>query len=291
MSGMKIADAAEPRGYVDWELIDDATGEITKRGRGYIHRTWYGRLYDCLFGRWKPLRLGTPNGIVNNGREQMATALTGGSVTYPTFVGLGDGTTAVTASDTGLDSKIFYDGATGEAKAASSRTLLGRFKARIIVQFAASEAVDTITEMGLFEADDADANMWARVRVNIVKANTELLNIYWYITFERRPGLAIKTGASTQATGVVTQNEISTITFASNVTVLRVHNNTGQIVYLKLNAALNHATAPTNYDYKLADGESMELLNEEIDVSTISVTTPAASFTIESSNVMVAQGW
>jgi hypothetical protein len=290
MSGMKIADAAEPRGYVDWELIDDATGEITKRGRGYIHRTWYGRLYDCLFGRWKPLRLGTPNGIVNNGREQMATALTGGSVTYPTFVGVGTGTTAVTASDTALETVSQYDGA-NDAKAVSSRSLLGRFTARIIAQFLTTEANITITELGLFEANDASTNMWARVRVNIVKANTERLNIYWYIVFERRPGLAIKTGASTQATGVVTQNEISTITFGSNVTVLRVHNNTGQIVYLKLNAALNHATAPTNYDYKLADGESMELLNEEIDVSTISVTTPAASFTIESSNVMVAQGW
>ena len=290
MSGMKLVEVSEPRGYVDWELIDELTGKITKRGRGYIHRTWYGRLYDCLFGRWKPLRLGTPNGIVNNGREQMATALTGGSVTYPTFVGVGTGTTAVTASDTALETVSQYDGA-NDAKAVSSRSLLGRFTARIIAQFLTTEANITITELGLFEANDASTNMWARVRVNIVKANTERLNIYWYIVFERRPGLAIKTGASTQATGVVTQNEISTITFGSNVTVLRVHNNTGQIVYLKLNAALNHATAPTNYDYKLADGESMELLNEEIDVSTISVTTPAASFTIESSNVMVAQGW
>ena len=270
MIRQKLLDPARVKGYVHWELEDETTGKIVKRGRGRVE----GRYISLLPGVvTRFLRLGTENAIVDHARNQLATACIGSSVTFPQYVALGTGTTDVAASQTALATVNQYDGA-NDAKIANSRTLRGQYTSRIVAQFLTTEGNTTITELGLFEANDASQDMWARDRVNITKTPTERLNIYWYLVFERRTGLAIKSGASIGVTGVVTAATDSTMTFASAATIVIIENNAGEVVYIKLNEALNHGVSPTNYDFRMANGTRVELLNEEVEVSTVHVVKP-----------------
>tara|TARA_Y100000310_G_C20684585_1_gene818142 strand:+ start:922 stop:1845 length:924 start_codon:yes stop_codon:yes gene_type:complete len=284
-TGNNFLDPFKVKGYVDWELIDDATGKVTKHGRAWSHSRLTRFLPDWIASR---LPLGKENAIVNNARNQLANALIGTSVTYPEYIAIGTGTDSVAASDTALQTVSQYDGA-NDAKQAVSRTLKGQFTARIVAQFTTAQANVNIREVGLFEANDASQNMWARVNINVNKNETERLNIYWYLVFERRTGLAIKTGASIGATGTIVADTDSTLTFASSVTIVMITNNSGVKAYFKLNEALTGGASPTNYDFSLDNGEAYIQSDEEIEVSTIHVIMNDA-FTMPDNELSV-RGW
>tara|TARA_Y100000310_G_scaffold160685_1_gene160461 strand:- start:377 stop:1291 length:915 start_codon:yes stop_codon:yes gene_type:complete len=285
------------KGYVHWELIDSTSGKIVETGKGrveersFIHRIPYSTLalLPSRLQAWAEhfFPLGTENAIVDHARNQLATAMIGTAVTYPSFVAVGTGTTAVGASQTGLVTVSQYDGA-NDAKAAASRTLKGQFTSRIVTQFDTDEANVTIRELGLFEANDASTNMWARVRVTIAKTSSNRLNIYWYILFERRAGVAIKSGASIGATGTVTSNTDITLNFASAVTIVVIHNNSGVRMYVKFNAALT-GSPPTDYDFILEDGQTYMQSEEEIEISTVHVYMDDAITMPD--NKLVVRGW
>lgn len=291
--GMRLLEKSVPKGYLYWELIDNKIGRVTKHGKGVVPRSLREGLYDLLPSFLYPfLRrfflLGYENAILNFMRNKMADFFIGTSVTPPTFIGIATGTGNVGAADTALDTPVDYDGA-NEAKVVDSKTLLGSFTSRLVVQFTTTEANQNIRQIGLFDAANA-GGLWAKVKVTINKTSTERLNIYWYITWERRAGLAIKTGASISPTGTVTLNTVSTLTFASAVTVIMLENNSGSIIYVKFNAALDSGTAPTNYDIKMADGDRIELTQEELSVVTLSLASAAATFTMPDNN-FIASGW
>lgn len=286
MSRVSIAESPDLRGYVDWELIDDKTGRIVRRGKRRL-RFLSPSLYTKLprFIRTK-FPLGDQNAIVDGGRNRLADAMIGTATTFPEYIAVGTGSNLVASSDTDLQTLSQYDGS-NDAKIASGKSLFGNFTSRISTQFLTTEANVNIRELGLFDAANS-GNLWARVNVVINKTSTQRLNVFWYIVFERRSSLAIKTGSSVGATGALTANTVGTLTFASAVTILRFFNNTGGIVYVRINDALESAT-PTNYDFKLADQDEISLLGEEISISilsvlsTIGVTMPA--------NTLIARGW
>ena len=130
--------------------------------------------------------------------------------------------------------------------------------------------------------------MWARVNVTITKVSTERLNIHWYITFERREGLAIKSGASIATSGDILEASTSTLTFASPVTIFTIHNNSGEVMYVKLNEALS-GSPPTNYDFMIEDSDTIFQSDEEIEVSTIHVF-KATAVSMPTTTVSV-RGW
>lgn len=279
-----LLDGLKGQGFVYWEVVDDKSGKVVRSGEGHGERT-YWRFIPSWLHSWLPL--GHRNAIVDHARAKLADAFIGNAATYPTFIGLGTGTNAVAASDTALQTKALYDG-TNEAKAASGRSLKGLFTSRIVVQFLTTEANITVREIGLFEANDVDANMWARVNVNVTKTSSERLNIYWYITFERRAGLAIKSGASIATTGNISAATTSTLTFASAVTIFIITNNSGEVMYVKLNEALS-GSPPTNYDFIVADGQTVIQSDEEIEVTTVHVF-KASALTMPHNDVSV-RGW
>lgn len=238
-----IQHIVNPRGYVRWTLTDDKTKKVIKGGRANV--------------------------ITNYARQQLADAFIGTAVTFPQFVAVGTGTTTPAAADTALETLSQYDGA-NDAKQADSRSVRGLYTSRIVTQFITSEANITIRELGLYDAANG-GNLWARVAINVTKSNTQRFTVYWYITFERTTGVAIKSGGSIGATGTVTAATESTLTFASAVTIVMIHNNAGEDLYFRLNQALSGESPPVTYDFVLADGERLFLNNEEISISTVSV--------------------
>ena len=82
--------------------------------------------------------------------------------------------------------------------------------------------------------------------------------------------MAIKSGTSIGATGSITPNADITLTFASAVTIMFIHNNSGVLMYVKLNGAFTGGP-PTEYDFILQDGQSYFMSEEEIEVSTVHV--------------------
>lgn len=233
----------QAKGYVRWILTDAKTGRFTDGGRSNV--------------------------IVNLTRENLAKAMIGTSITFPGTVAVGTGTNVPAASDTALQTLSQYDGA-NNAKAFDSKTIRSIYTSRFITQFLTGEANITIRELGLFD-DTSATNMWARVAVNITKTSSQRLTIYWYITFDRRNDVAIKTGGSIGATGTITAATPSTLTFASAVTILMITNNAAEEVYVRLNQAISGEDPPLTYDFKLDDNETVFFLNEEISVTTVSV--------------------
>lgn len=258
----RVADnSLKIRGYVRWELV----GKV-----------------------WRPERGRAENAVVDTGRAQLAKLLSGATVSLPRYVAVGTGTTDVSSSQTDLIALSKYDGI-NDAKLASSVDVKGQFTTRILTQFTQTEANINIKELGLFDAANNPKKMWARVRVAINKTSVNRLNVFWYITLERRSGVAIKTGASISATGTYTQNADSTLTFASNVTVLQIHNNTGVALYVRLNAAMS-GNPPNDYDFRLPDGGSLFIDNEAVEISTVHVFGSATGFTLPD-NRLVCKGW
>jgi len=277
------------QGFVHWELRNESTGKLTGKGLGQAE-TFYGKILNKLSMGKMHLPFGKRNAIVNHARNKLANALIGTAITYPTFVAVGTGTNAATASDTALQTKVLYDG-TNEAKVVDTRSLKGDYGARLVVQFSTSEANATIQEIGLFEGNDADANMWARVSATITKTSSDRLTIYWYLFFERNPGLALKTGSSQQPTPSLVQGSSVAASFSPSVTLLRVHNNTGGNLYLRLNGALEADATPNNYDSIVGNGEDFILDNEEIDISSLGLNNVAGgSFTLPDNKLSIS-GW
>jgi hypothetical protein len=294
MAGLKIAEPAILRGYVDWELVDDKTGRVTSNGRGWIRRKWLGRRLSRILDFLTPYlpflsRLfpyGVENALVNTARNKLANAFIGTATTYPQWIGIGTGTNDVGGGDTALQTLVHYDG-TNDAKVADSKTLKGQFTSRIITQFTTAQANQSIRELGLFDAANS-GNLWARVRVTINKTSSERLNVHWYIIFERRSSLAIKTGASIGATGTITANTDITLTFSSSVTIVIIFNNSSVPMYIKFNGALT-SSPPTDYDAYIESGGHFIMSDEEIDVSTVHVYMNAA-ITMPHNNLTV-RGW
>lgn len=288
-----IVDLAQARGYVDWQLIDNTTGKIVDRGVGYTNQ-WYERVFDFL-PHWVVSRLqsifplGTRNAVLDTARTNLANAFIGTAQTYPQFVAIGTGTNGVASSDTGLQTLVQYDGA-NNAKQASSRNLKGNFTSRIVTNFPTGEANQNIRELGLFE-EAAATNIWARVNVTINKTSSQRLNIFWYILFERRTGLAIKTGISIAATGTLTNDTDSTLTFSSNVTVVVIENNNAGLTYVRINGAIVGDATPTVYDFIMQANSRKEFLAEEFDISTLHVVRKQAGNITLPNNEFSAVGW
>lgn len=285
----KLGDATSPHGFVHWE-VKDTNGKVIRSGEGYFERA-YARflplmLKNWIFDRWPEL-LGTRNAVLNTMRNKLADALIGTSTTFPNFIGIATGTGDVAATDTVLDTPVDYDGA-NEAKASTSRSLRGQFTSRIVTQFITTEANEDIRQLGLFDAANSGM-LWAKVRVTIDKVSSERLTIYWYFTFERRAGLALKSGTSIGATGATATNAWATLSFASNITVLMVENNSGGVIYLSFNGDGGSGNPPTSYDKRLSDGEAYELLNEEIDISAVHVW--AGEVITLPNNQLTVRGW
>ncbi len=283
---MKMVERSAAVGRVHWELISDKTGKVIKRGDGVIENYWMN-LVPKFMRTWLtehyPDLLGQHNSVLNHARNVLADSMIGTSVTYPGFIGIATGTGDVTASDTALDTPVDYDGA-NEAKAVDTKALRGQFTARFITQFTTAESNQNIRQLGLFDAANS-GNLWAKVSVVINKADTQRLNIYWYFTFERRAGLAIKSGTSIGATGSIVSDTDSTLTFASPITILAIENNAAAEAFIKFNGAFT-GSPPTNYDYKIPVDGRLELLNEEIEINTVhvymtdAITMPSNEFTV-----------
>ena len=271
------------KGYVHWEVLDE-NDKVIRRGEGQGSQ-WWLKIIPSFIRRFIPW--GKRNAIVNLARAQLTEFLkTGSGVTAPSFIG-----------DTALQTAIPYTGGSATAKAVTTRTILDQYTVRYITSFGTSEITTSssdvaVRELGLFTTSAVTSNMWARVSVNVTKANTEKLNIYWYITFERRTGLAIKSGESVGTSGNVTAVTDSTLTFSSAVTILMIHNDTGQKAYFRFNGAFTGETssaAPNNYDIVLEDGQSYYQSDEEIEVASVHVYVNA-SITMPS-NTLVVRGW
>lgn len=237
-----ILQAAKPRGYVVWELTEEQTGKVQKRGKSNL--------------------------ITSYARGQLAQQLAGVSITLPGFVGVGTGTTTPQVSDTDIETVSQYNGS-NDAKAVDSKSVRGQYTTRLITQFTTAEANISITELGLLDAADA-GNLWARVLVTITKTNTQRLTIYWYITFDRSENVAIKNGSSITATGTMTAGSLFTATFANTVTSVIITNNNGGDMWFRFNAALDGGTPPVSYDVMIKDTEMLLLIEEEFAISTIS---------------------
>jgi hypothetical protein len=275
------------RGCVYWETIDDETGEVTGRGKGQLEK-WWAKYVPSFLSNY--LLLADENVVVDEARNRLAQFTIGTSIAAPQYIAIGTGTADAATSDTALGTLVQYNGS-NNAKLAASRSLKGLFTARIVVQFLPAEANANIRELGLFDATDTPQNLWARVRVTINKVSTERLNVYWYIIFERRASVAIKTGSSIAATGTVTGQADSTLTFASNVTIVVLENNTGAVLYVNLNKAFDVATPPATYDFRMATGTRIFLNNEEVDISTVHVYKDSAgNFTLPGNGLSLV-GW
>lgn len=260
-----ITERFHAKGIVTWKLEDVHTGKIT-----------YGS---------------NSNILTNKARELLITLLIGTSSTVPDFVGIGTGTSTPVAGDTALQTPVDYDGA-NEAKQASIKAPRSLFHARIVTQFATSEANQNIRELGLFDSANS-GNLWARVSVIINKTSSQRLTVYWNIIFERDTGVPIKTGASIGATGTINgQTASQSISFASAVTFLAIYNNTGGDIYISLTDDFaSYTTQPDEYDFLLTDGESKELFNEEFSVSTIYVYKDSAGNITMPNNALSIRGW
>jgi len=289
---MKISTPVNIVGYVDWELIDDETGKVVERGRGYSNKWWEPLLYfvnkftfiSNLFYRF--FRPGQSNAILDKARSELADFMVGTSITVPGFVGIATGSGTIASSDTTLDTPVDYDGS-NEAKAFSGKSVRGNNLVRYVTQFTKVEAIQTIGQLGLFTAANS-GNLWAKVSVTIVKTATQRLNVYWYVIFERNAALAIKSGGSIGATGLVSTSADSTLTFPTTVTSLSIHNNSGVLMYVSLNDAMT-GNPPEDYDFLILDGGKLELMQEEVSIATVHVFM-ADTFTLPDTQLVV-RGW
>lgn len=118
------------------------------------------------------------NLVVNAGLNQLRDALAGDSVTFPTHLAVGTGTTDETAADTTLGTEVFRDTLTSKAKTATGKTTYKYFLA------SGSANGNDISEAGLFNAASA-GTMFARATFPAdVKTSAEAWTFSWTITVE-----------------------------------------------------------------------------------------------------------
>ena len=301
----RIQDPFSLNGHVSWILTDMNTGK-KKYGGGYSKFSLAKYIPDFVKRNWKK---GIPNNATNVARTGLADFMTGATVAPPTLIGLGTGTTSASAADTKLETPLNFNtgGGTTYTKTVGTRYLKSQYEARFIETFQANEVANgtQIREIGLFDATgtDGDAGLWARVGVDITKANTEKLDVSWSLITERRAGLAIKSGESIGVVGTVVDKDTTqdnTLTFQNSAgsaqpcTIVFIHNDTSQRLYLKFNGAFTGATtsaAPNNYDIVLEDGQSFYQSDEEIEIANVHVYGDVGSTITMPSNLFVIRGW
>ena len=125
------------------------------------------------------------NTITQYTKEQVTKFLLGERTPLlPRFIGIGTGdgsasdqyTALLNPEPYGMDIDLI-------AKESHSIQRLGLTTVRFITSFIISEANFTITELGLYDGEDINSKLWARLVVNITKTNLKRLTIYWYIDF------------------------------------------------------------------------------------------------------------
>ena len=301
----RIQDPFEFKCHVSWVLTDEVTGK--KKYGGSYSKLWVAKLIpDFVKSRWKN---GIRNNVTNTARTKMADFMAGATIAPPTLMALGTGTSSPSAADTRLQTPLNYNtqGGTNYTKTVSTRFLKSDYEARFIETFSANEVANNtqIREIGLFDSSggNADTGLWARVGVDITKANTEKLDVSWSLITERRAGLAIKSGESIGVSGTISQlssSTDSTLTFQNNAgsaqpcTIVFIHNDLGQRAYLKFNGAFTGETttaAPNNYDIVLEDGQSFYQSDEEIEIANVHVWANVSSNVAMPSNTFVIRGW
>lgn len=102
--------------------------------------------------------------------------------------------------------------------------------------------------------------------------------------------MAIKTGTSIAATGTLTQDTDSTLTFSQTVHFVRMINNTASLIYFKINGAITGGATPTIYDGIIRANSSVEIFDESIDISNIHVVNKGATQTLPHNNFCFV-GW
>ena len=96
---------------------------------------------------------------------------------------------------------------------------------------------------------------------------------------------------STAATGTITQNTISTLTFSSIMNKLMLYNNTGSPLWVRLNKPiLIPGDASDEFDFYLLDGTELQIPEKQIFINLISVFSSVATFTLPDTK-LVAKGW
>lgn len=87
--------------------------------------------------------------------------------------------------------------------------------------------------------------------------------------------MALFGGASTAATGTITSNTASLISFLDVKRFVLVSNQSGQKCYCKINDAASPVVSSTVYDFVLADGGTFAI--DDVEVTNISVYVAATS--------------
>ena len=96
---------------------------------------------------------------------------------------------------------------------------------------------------------------------------------------------------STAATGTITQNTISTLTFSSIMNKLMLYNNTGSPLWVRLNKPiLIPGDSADEFDFYLLDGTELRIPEKQIIINIISVFSSVATFTLPDTK-LVAKGW
>lgn len=301
----RVQDPFSFSGHVSWELTNMESGK--KKYGGSYTRWPLGRYIPNFIRRnW---RKGIPNNTTNTARNGLASFMAGETVAAPTLIGLGTGTTSPSAADNRLQTPLNFNtgGGTTYTKTINTKYIKNDYEARFHETFQANEVANNaqIREIGLFDSTgtNGDQGLWARVSVDIVKANNEKLDVSWSLITERRAGLAIKSGESIGVTGSIVDKDTTvdnTLTFTNNAgssqpcTIVFIHNDTSQRVYLKFNGAFTGATssaAPNNYDIVLEDGQSFYQSDEEIEISNVHVYADIGTTITMPSNQFVIRGW
>lgn len=82
-------------------------------------------------------------------------------------------------------------------------------------------------------------------------------------------------GASTAATGTITSNTASLLSFLDSKRYVLISNQSGQKCYCKINDAASPTVSATVYDFVLADGGTFAI--DDVDVTNIAVYVTATS--------------
>jgi hypothetical protein len=137
-----------------------------------------GRVYiDVQYENGDTHRIVQDNVVTNNGRDRFASILAQSSTTFPSYIAIGTGTTAVAVTDTAMQTEIDRNilGSTTSSSGVVTYTCF----------FSKTEANgSTISEVGLFDAASSGTLIChAILGATVVKDNTISITVTWTITF------------------------------------------------------------------------------------------------------------
>ncbi len=116
-----------------------------------------------------------PNTIVTAGKNDIAALMTGAGDVM-THMGVGTGTTAVTASDTSLETQIDRNALVTSGGVASANTI--EFES----VWNAGDGTGNLTEAGLFSAASGGTMMARTTFAAVGKSASDILTITWTVT-------------------------------------------------------------------------------------------------------------